>query len=331
MWSRRKMGKKIEVRLRDENTVIEGTLTETNDLYWRLDHPLFPTTLQWALQWRCPCGTQIDTATIPRGRFYSVTGGYFLQCPGCGRWYMHHLSAGYVEAERKERVIPDELLKRMPDEAGFLRSILAQPQDALLWGVYADYLEKREDARAEALRLKGALAAIAEGDPRRGDLLARLEQLRPALDAEWFALVVRLGPAALCLIGSPATDLADLPRRLPAAGVNVRPFGVVENGDYVVFCISCPDGPTPGTREALLRCAGHTVAPVAIVLTRAEVIDDDSLRDLVTLEEIELLSQVIPGQEVERLPLYYDFDPGLPRKLLTRIYEGPAMIPCSGG
>jgi uncharacterized protein (TIGR02996 family) len=244
---------------------------------------------------------------------------------------MHHLSSGHVEGAQKDRAIPDELLERVSGEAGLLRGILAEPEAASLWGVYADYLEDRADARAEALRLKCAIGAMAEGDPRRGALLARLEQLRPALDAEWFALVIRLGPAALCLIGCPATDLADLPHRLPASGLNVRPVGVVQDGDYVVFCISCPDGPEPGTREAVLRCAGHSVAPVAIVLTRAEALDNDSLRDLVTWEEMELLSQVIPRHEVERLPLYYDFDPGLPRKLLSLISQGPIVIPCRGG
>jgi uncharacterized protein (TIGR02996 family) len=320
------MRKTIEVRLRDEGTVIEGTLTQADDGYRYLHHRPCAETLQW----RCPCGAEIDTATIPRGRFYGVTGGYFLQCPSCGRWYMHHLSSGYVEGAQKERPIPDELLKKMPDEGSFLHGILAEPNDTALWGVYADYLEERGDARAEALRLKCAIAGIAVADPRRGQLLARLEQLRPALDPEWFALVIRLGPAALCLIGCPATDLADLPQKLPASGVRVRPLGVVQNGDYAVFCISCPDGPMQDTRDAVLRCAGHTIAPVAIVLTRADMLENDSLRDLVTHEEMELLSLVIPRHEVERLPLYYDFDPGLGRKLLSLIYEGPAMITCSG-
>jgi uncharacterized protein (TIGR02996 family) len=318
--------KKIEVRLRDEGTVIEGTLSEYNDRQLMYLRP-------WpeALRWRCPCGAEIDTATMPGGRIYRVEGGYFLPCPGCGRWYMHHCALGYVEGVQKERSIGDALVERMPDECGFIRGILADPYDAALQSVYADYLEERGDARGEALRIKCEMASIPEGDARSGKLLARLEQLRPNLDSEWFALVVRIGPPALCLIGSPATDLADLPQRLSVSGLNVRSPGLVRDGDYIVFCISCPDGPMPGTREAVACCAGRTVAPIAIVLTRAEMLDNDSLRELVTLEEMELLSQVIPEQEVERLPLYYDFDPGLVRKLLSRIYEGPAMIPCRGG
>jgi hypothetical protein len=56
-----------------------------------------------------------------------------------------------------------------------------------------------------------------------------------------------------------------------------------------------------------------------------------SLRDFVTMQEMELLSQVIPCHDVERLPVYYDFNPWLARKLIHRIYDGPAMITCSGG
>jgi len=324
------MGKKIEVRLHDQCIVIEGTLSEGNDPWWQLNHRPHSETLRW----RCPCGVDIDTATMPSGRFYvvrDVKGGYLLQCPGCRRWYMHYCALGYVEGGQTEKSITDALFHKAPAECGFIRGILAAPEDDVLPRVYADYLEERGDSRAEALRLKCAIADIPEGDLRHGELLARLEQLRPALDAEWFALVVRLGPAALCLIGCPASDLAELPKQLPGAGVNVRPPGVVRNGDYVAFCISCPDGPMPGTLEAVLRCAGRTVAPVAIVLTRAELIDNDSLRELVTAEEMELLSRVIPRQEVERLPLYYGFDPGLARKLLSRVSEGPPMITCNGG
>ncbi len=321
------MAKKIEVHLCDEAIVIEGTLTETNDPWrWQVQHRPCPETLQW----RCPCGAEIDTATIPSGRFYVVTGGYLLRCPRCGRWYMHHLTLGYVEAGPKESNVAHELRKRMPDEHGFLSAILAAPDDVALHLIYADFLEERGDARAEALRLKCAMATIPEGEPRCAELVARLEQLRPTLDPEWFALVVRLGPAAVCLIGSPEYDLAELPQRLPASGVNVRPPGIVQDGDYVVFCISCLDGPTAGTQEAMRRCGGRTLAPVAIVLTRADMVDNDSLRDLVTAQWMEWLSQVIPSEQVERLPLYYDFDPSLARKLLARIYAGPAMIPCGG-
>jgi len=104
-------------------------------------------------------------------------------------------------------------------------------------------------------------------------LLARLNELRPGVDSEWFALIVRLGPAALSLVGCPTNDLAMVPAQLMASGVNVRPPGVVHDGDFVAFCISCLDGPTQGSREAVTGCAYRTIAPIAIVLTQAELID----------------------------------------------------------
>src|SRR5262249_947119 len=99
---------------------------------------------------------------------YRVEGGYFLPCPGCGRWYMHHCALGYVEGVQKERSIPDALVERMPDECGFIRAILADPHDAALRSVYADSLEHPPDARSEALRIKCEMASIPEGDGRSG-------------------------------------------------------------------------------------------------------------------------------------------------------------------
>jgi hypothetical protein len=43
---------------------------------------------------------------------------------------------------------------------------------------------------------------------------------------------------------------------------------------------------------------------------------------------MELLSRVVPSAVVKRLPLYYDFDPGLAAKLKSRINEGIEAITC---
>lgn len=326
------MGDKIKVRLRDDSTAIEATVIEVtpsdrNYKWWQLGkRPCLE-----GLRWRCPCGLEIDTSTMSNGRFFNlVADGYLLLCPNCGRWYLHHRALGYVEGGHKERSIADGLFKTRPDEYGFIREVLAAPDNTDLLCVYADYLEERGDVRGEALRLKSKMASLPEADPRRGQLLARLEQLPSILDPEWFALVVRLGPATLVLAGCPASDLAELPEWLSAAGINSRPSGVVQDGDYVIYCMNCSQGIMPGTVEAVMRCAGRAIAPVAIVLTKAELIDDASLRDFVTMEEMELLSRILPPGHVETLPLYYDFDPGLARKLLSRISEGPTIITCGG-
>jgi hypothetical protein len=124
-------------------------------------------------------------------------------------------------------------------------------------------------------------------------------------------------------------DLGDLPQRLRGEGLDVRLPDAVEDGDFVAFCISCMDGPSAGTSQAIGRCAGHAIVPVAVVLTRYELLNDDSLCELVKCEELELLSRFLPRQEVERLPVYYDFDPGLARKLLRRMAEGIGTVTCS--
>jgi hypothetical protein len=135
----------------------------------------------------------------------------------------------------------------------------------------------------------------------------------------------------LSLVGCSERDLADVPERLRSSGLNIRPFGAVSDGDSVVFCISCVDGPTDGTLQSLAWCAGRTIVSVAIVLTRAELVDDDSIRELVTVEEMELLSRIIPYQEVERLLLLYDFDPGLVDKIRSRMSEESRAVSCSVG
>src|SRR5215471_18924835 len=101
---------KIEIRLHDEDAVLEGTLSEVNNGKRR---PPWRETVRW----RCPCGTDVDTGAIPKDRLYAVTDGYCLQCPGCKRWYMHHRLLGYVEGVPKGTTsIAGELAGRMPDE-----------------------------------------------------------------------------------------------------------------------------------------------------------------------------------------------------------------------
>jgi hypothetical protein len=134
----------------------------------------------------------------------------------------------------------------------------------------------------------------------------------------------------LTLVGCADHDLADLPQRLAASGLEVRSPGVVQDGDHVVFCISCCDGPTDGTRLAVASCAGRTVVPIAIVLTRAELVLDESLRELVTLEEMELLRLILSHEEVHRLPLLYDFDPLLAKRLRSWMDAGTPVIQCAG-
>jgi hypothetical protein len=83
--------KTIEIHLRDEGIVIEGTVSGVNR--GKRNRPIW----LWTLRWRCPCGAAVDTATMPPETLIDVTGGYVLNCPGCGRGYTHHCGLGYVE------------------------------------------------------------------------------------------------------------------------------------------------------------------------------------------------------------------------------------------
>lgn len=131
----------------------------------------------------------------------------------------------------------------------------------------------------------------------------------------------------ICLIGCPDRDLGELPGRLIASGLHVAQGESVVDHDCVLFCISCVDGPTAGTHHAVANCKNRTIWPLAIVLTNYALVDD-SLRELITLEERELLSNVLPEQTVDELPLLYDFDPSLVFKLASLVSAGPDQITC---
>jgi uncharacterized protein (TIGR02996 family) len=79
----------------------------------------------------------------------------------------------------------------------FLRAVVASPDDAALRAVYADWLEERDDARGDFLRITQHLALLPYGDQRRGPLLARLQELRRSIDPAWRALVELRLPADL--------------------------------------------------------------------------------------------------------------------------------------
>jgi uncharacterized protein (TIGR02996 family) len=77
----------------------------------------------------------------------------------------------------------------MNEEDTFIRAILANPSDNALRLVYADWLEERNDARGQYLRL--LVAEVAEAVDGREALLTRLEHLRVSLDPSWTALMLR--------------------------------------------------------------------------------------------------------------------------------------------
>jgi uncharacterized protein (TIGR02996 family) len=67
----------------------------------------------------------------------------------------------------------------MNEEAGFIAALLADPDDRTVLLVYADWLDERDDPRAEYLRLLAA-------EQRN---VARLAALRRVLDIGWVMLL----------------------------------------------------------------------------------------------------------------------------------------------
>jgi uncharacterized protein (TIGR02996 family) len=75
------------------------------------------------------------------------------------------------------------------DDKEFLRAIIADPDDAALRLVYADWLEERGDPRSDFLRVQSALATLPPGDRRRAGLQAWLGELRQDIDPKWRAVI----------------------------------------------------------------------------------------------------------------------------------------------
>jgi len=202
----------------------------------------------------------------------------------------------------------------------FRKIVTDRGGEMCLCGVDAEALEKSPI---------GAFFPIANSRQEAAERLLPIRQLSE-VEREKLAAASEhtLDGVVFGLVGCPVRDVGDVPERLRSAGIEFRLPGTVADGDYVVFCISCTDSLSAGTRQSVARCAGRTIRPLAIVLTDYQLVDNESLRDLVTAEETELLSQVVPRAVAERLPLYYDFDPGLPAKLKALIRNGIEAVTC---
>jgi uncharacterized protein (TIGR02996 family) len=84
----------------------------------------------------------------------------------------------------------------MTQDETFLAAILANPDDQTAKLAYADWLDEADDPRAEVVRLKVAVASMADGWEAAQDRLAELE---PTLPAKW--LVMLDGPV-WCISGN---------------------------------------------------------------------------------------------------------------------------------
>lgn len=73
----------------------------------------------------------------------------------------------------------------MDDEAAFVRAIRANPDDAALRLVFADWLEDRGDPRSQFVRLESKLALSSVESSEGKNLQAEGESLRATLNPEW--------------------------------------------------------------------------------------------------------------------------------------------------
>lgn len=79
----------------------------------------------------------------------------------------------------------------MSDDLGFLRDIIAHPDDPVPRLVYADWLDERDDPRGEFLRLELQFRELPEHDPQRKTIRLRLHELRKHIDRSWLAQLDR--------------------------------------------------------------------------------------------------------------------------------------------
>jgi uncharacterized protein (TIGR02996 family) len=73
----------------------------------------------------------------------------------------------------------------MTEEAAFLEAILREPADETVRLVYADWLEERDDVRAEFLRVEHYLRQTTVQEPDYPAALARWLQLHERVPADW--------------------------------------------------------------------------------------------------------------------------------------------------
>ncbi len=84
----------------------------------------------------------------------------------------------------------------MSEDEAFLSAIVANPDDSTTKLVYADWLDERDDPRAEIVRLKVQVAALQGGWAEARDRLTELEATAPP---KW--LVLLDGPV-WCIVGN---------------------------------------------------------------------------------------------------------------------------------
>lgn len=125
----------------------------------------------------------------------------------------------------------------MSDEDAFLAAIAAAPADDTPRLVYADWLDDHADPRAEYVRLEVERHRLTARDPKRPDLTARLDALRPLADHHWLPRIDRVPrlmvfqSAAACGTATPDRPLSGISWSQHHGGWNTVPY--IRRGDYL--------------------------------------------------------------------------------------------------
>lgn len=137
-------------------------------------------------------------------------------------------------------------------------------------------------------------------------------------------------PKRLFFAGCPENDLGDIPDQLHEIGFEVANSAQcdLEEGDHVIFCVLSSTGPTDGTMRSIRACAGREIVPVCIVMNSIEAVDDDSLIALVSMDHRNLLSEIMPEETLDLLPVFMDFDLNMPAKIAELLKNPPTSIRC---
>ena len=81
----------------------------------------------------------------------------------------------------------------MSDESAFLAAVSANPDDDTARLVYADWLQERDDPRAEYVRLEVRRYRMTAQERKKDDPFHQLEKLRPHATPDWLSRIDRVG------------------------------------------------------------------------------------------------------------------------------------------
>ena len=138
------------------------------------------------------------------------------------------------------------LPERYREEQIFIREILFEPTDLSARLVYADWLEERQDPRAQMLRIDVELQEPPSSDLRYQSLLQERLKLLPKLDREWVNLLA-LAPIERCPGSTKSYDqqtssdgsepeIVEMRYRCPKRWENLKPS---EEAADARFCNEC--------------------------------------------------------------------------------------------